>query len=293
MSQRQIIVTGNCQTGGVAAALSLMLPNDRIIPHAVINGSNAAANSQLRADLRSAEAWVTSASQEDQRALAGGLDVKIIRMPSIVFSAYHPDMTYVRQREAPSSFLKSAYGLPYSSAIGYWAYARGLSAEAAARLFTKAVFETLGYFDRWNADVKSLRRAFENAGLDFAAFFLHVRSPAPFMHTPNHPNISVLVQMAREIALQLGANRRAVDAAVERALPDGLATGGSILPVYPEVAEALATRGSYIWKIGEGKYVTNLEEYLRMSFAAYKAVDVTNYCSAAVDGLGDQLAQFI
>ena len=265
--KRRIIVSSNCQTGGVAAALASILPSDQIIPFPLPVASDTEGSGKLRDTLQTADVWVSSgryelaeaAELEKLRAKSG-----IIKIPEIWFSAFHPDMAYARN--ASTGELTKPH---YNSAIAIWAYRHAIDAEDAAKLFSDRSYRELGYFERWNASVAQLEQRFKPTDVDFPQFFLGVKRDGLFMHSLNHPMPPVLCRLAAQIAMQLGA-----DASVlERRVPinDGLLA--TIWPVYPAIGERLALIGSYEWKM-DGVYYSGVQAYLDFAYASYESQNI-------------------
>lgn len=288
--KRRILVSSNCQTGGVAAALAAILTGDQIIPFPLPVAGDAVGLDKLGGALQIADIWVSSGRYEFAEAAqlehfrAKG---RVIKIPEIWFAAFHPDIVYARN--ASTGELTRPH---YNSAIALWAYRHAIDADDVAKLFSDRSYRELGYFERWNASVAQLEERFKPTDVDFSQFFLAVKRVGLFMHSLNHPMPPILCRLASQIAVQLGA-----DASVlERPLPinDGLLA--TIWPVYPAIGERLAVIGSYEWKM-DGVYYSGVRAYLDFAYASYESqnirpVDLTavNIDSALYDRvLGAQL----
>lgn len=265
--KRRIIVSSNCQTGGVAAALASILPSDQIIPFPLPVASDTEGSGKLRDTLQTADVWVLSgryelaeaAELEQLRAKSG-----IIKIPEIWFPAFHPDMAYARN--ASTGELTKPH---YNSAIAIWAYRHAIDAEDAAKLFSDRSYRELGYFERWNASVAQLEQRFKPTDVDFSQFFLAVKRDGLFMHSLNHPMPPVLCRLAAQIAMQLGADASVLERRVQ--INDGLL--GTIWPVYPAIGERLAVIGSYDWKV-DGVYYSGVRAYLDFAYASYERQNI-------------------
>src|SRR5690606_23883092 len=119
---------------------------------------------------------------------------KVLQVPAIGFSAFHPDLCYVRNDR--TNALTSQH---YNSAIAAWAYLRGVDGAEARRLFNRRSYRELGYFDQWQPSRDFLERSFKYSRLQdiFSDFFLHVQRQGMFMHSINHPKISALEQLGK------------------------------------------------------------------------------------------------
>jgi hypothetical protein len=256
---RTIVVSSNCQTGGVAAALAALLPHDHV--DAVPCDGPQVDRQHLEACVRAADVWVTSASPDVQEMVLGGGRPEVVRMPRVVFDAFHPDAVRVvgpDGKGVPSPVSRM------HSAIVVWGWGRGLDADDVVALFTPATMDALGYTSCWDRAVEQLRATVDATDIDFAPFFLPLLSGPPFMLTVNHPRLSVLVQLAQQVAVILGADDDRAEYPWEEILPDALLTGGPIWPLYPAVAAALGRRGGFVWRrFGGG--VLGLEQFVAES----------------------------
>lgn len=261
----KIVVSGNCQTAGIAAALRALTTAREVValplgePAEVLRG-------KLQAQLGDADVFVHSTGNNVARELAAQARPGLQRMaiPVLHFNGFHPDICYAWHKD--SKRLTEPH---YNSAIAVWAYAHGLDLEQTAALYTPEVFAALGYFDAWRLATEALRKAFTESdlGARFADFFLHAKRRGCFMHTLNHPRVDTINHLARLIAeqLQLPLQRNLGPSEIN----DGL--NSVIWPVYPAIADALGLDGgSYCWKfIGRQRYVDGLDDYLAQACAAY------------------------
>ncbi len=259
---RRIAVSSNCQTGGIAAALQKILP--RCTVHAVPLPSFGTAEEEMafiHNTTAEVDCWVTTHWHERaEDDLLKHKDFRLVKIPCILFSGFHPDLVYARNTST-SDFTK----YHYNSAICLWAYKHGLEPRDAKSLFTHDVFSELGYFSCWDIEAKALESSFKSSDIDFAQFFLHVKRRGMFMHSYNHPLAFVLVRLAQLIAVHLGESESLLGQTI--IVPDGLA--GAAWPVYPEIADYYALDGgAYEWMI-EGKYYSGLDEYIHFAYQNY------------------------
>lgn len=253
---RNIVVTSNCQTGGLAAALQAIFPRDTITPMPINlfeAGGEFEANMNV---VRGSDIWVTSAPAH---LLEFGVDgPKVVRTPTINFEAFHPDLGYVlpSAREAPIE-------PHYNSIIAVWAFVNRIDAKDAAALFNYNAFRDLGYLSLWQNQVEQLQNDFVAAGVDFSQFFLFAKRQGAFMYSVNHPTAEVLVFLAKQLSLKMGA----VDSIFDREIRivDGLSN--IIWPIYPDIAQYYSLAGSYCWKMSDRQYLTSLPEYLDSAYA--------------------------
>ena len=274
---RKIFVLANCQTGGLTACLDLLLPRDTVTGLHWFYSEEGKANAAAAA--ADADVIVTSAPPDlrAQMAAEHGFDEsKCLIVPSIHFTGFHPDLTIAY---AGQTLINVLAGVPYQSAIGVWAWKRGMTARDARRLFTRQTISALGYDRYWPQAVAEARAHFAATAIPFADYFLPLQASGRlFMHTLNHPHIAVIAQLARGVARRLGADEADLRQPLEDMVPDALSLG-PIWPVYPGVAESLGLQPSWLWKIGDGLYT--LDEYLDAQFRALDAVDGPVTCAMA------------
>jgi hypothetical protein len=260
---RQIIVLGNCQVGGIAAALQRIYWADEVQAVPLNPAGKVERGAPFFKQIADADLVFGSKSLEALLREKGKLPPNFVSVPAIYFSAFHPDV--VRARAGTEKRFS------YNSAICAWAFNRGLEPAQALRLYTRRTFAELGYFERWDASVAHQRAAFESAGLPFDRFFLAVKRLGAFMHTVNHPNATVLAYLAKTLALAAGHedsiwNREIV-------INDALSRVES-WGVYPEVARELAVHGSYSWLVERGTLIEGLENYVEHAYRRYTEAGV-------------------
>jgi hypothetical protein len=259
---RRIVVIGNCQAAGLALALQRIYWADKV--EAVASKARGAAARAADTARQLAEADLVFDTESPRADAARKTSAaRIVQVPVVAFTAFHPDMAYAGDAEGEQ--------VSYASAIAVWAYNRGLDPAAAARLFTRRTFAELGYFDRWGSSVAHLKDAFHQCGLPFEPFYLAVKRLGTFMHTLNHPKVEVLALLAKTLAIAAGH-----DPSVWRrdiSLPDSLARA-TIWGVYPEVARELAVPGSYSWLIGRDTLIEGLENYLEHAWESHAVAGV-------------------
>ena len=276
---RRILVLANCQTGGLTACLDLLLPKD------IISGQSWSVTEKGRADAVAAAAEadvvVTSAPTELRARMAeehGFDESKCLVVPSIHFSGFHPDLTVAYSDGKP---IDGVGGTPYQSAIGVWCWKRGMGPGEARRLFTPETMSAVGFDRYWTTSAAQTREFFKDTQISFTDFFLPLQASGRlFMHTFNHPHISVIAQLARGVARLLGADEADLRQAVEIMIPDALSYS-TVWPVYPGVAESLALAPSFLWKFGNTFY--DLDGYLDGQFRALDAVAAPVACHPTDD----------
>jgi hypothetical protein len=264
---RRIVVMSNCQTGGLYAALGAMLPDDEILPIAWLGVEPPG----LRELLATADVWVTSLPRAESEALLAevGGTALVVPVPVIWFPGFHPDLIHVPL--AAGGELESAAG-PYNSAIVLWGWLHGLTEQEILAAFTPATFAALGYHAGWATAVEHLKGAVEAAETDFGAWFLPLARGSAFMLTDNHPRVDALVQLARLVALRLGADADLVRFGWEQVIPDGLLNTSVVWPVYPGVADVLGLPGAFVWRGPDGG-ILHLPQFVRRTLDGYASID--------------------
>lgn len=261
---RRIVVAGNCQIGGLSAALQRIFASDEISTVPFNPNTTKRSDEALSQQIASADVVIGSKAVVALLQRTGITPARFVRIPGLYFSAFHPDIVATHAPRAGQRFA-------YNSAICAWAYNKGLEPRDALRLYNKRTFAALGYFDQWETSVSTMRSAFDGAGLDFDRFYLAVKREGAFMYTVNHPKGSMLTWLAKIVALELGA-----DASVWRkdiVFADALARV-EIWPVYPDVANELALPGSYTWMVDRGHVIDGLSQYVEYSYAKYAAAGI-------------------
>jgi hypothetical protein len=275
---------------GVTAALRLIFPRDSIEVYRMWIDDNAA----IAAALADADAWVAQpVPDNDQLRELSQTQAVQVMCPSLGFSGFHPDMVFAWCH--PDMIYAWRNGLlfrglnEYHSAIGLWAWRRGLDVPDAVRLFSGETFRRLGYYGAFRAEIEPLSDAFTKAGLDFSWFWLRAKRLGVFMHTVNHPRIDALVLLAKLVARELGMPSRVLQEPIERYVPDQLLPI-VVWPVYPELASHLGVPGSDLFMYGSSTY--RLEDFLAAQWEAYGDADPEIIrCPRITDGLFDSVLE--
>lgn len=268
MTRRRIVVTSNCQLGGLHAALSAMLPGDDVVAVAY----HGFEPPELAGLLPDADVWVSSYHPTEARPILDrlGSRAELISVPLLLFTGFHPDIVHLVLPDGGE--IDSAAG-GYSSAIVAWGWMNGLSEQEILARFTPDTFHALGYTSAWEGGVRLARYVFDEADADFESWFLPlVARGEMFMLTDNHPRIDALVQLARQVATRLGGSPSLVDYRWETVIPDGLLATSTVWPLYPHLADGLDLPGAYVWRCVNGELI-DLETFVSRSLALYRQVD--------------------
>ena len=286
-----IAVLGNCQARGVAQAMRLLAPKCpvRYLPMGTLKRDHGHIDGLLRV----LHAHDHVFSQVFPAGLVPGGDVATLQageprlklFPSIVFSAFHPDMVYAGQASdlAALKLAPSPMG-QYHSAIALLAHRLGLDAGRTAGLFREAVFARLGYLDHWDPAVRELVAAAAATGFGLEREVARWARRGAFMHVMNHPKAFVVGDIARRLLAESGFSPEPVE--IEDYLGDELAQD-VVWPIYPAIAEHFGLTGSYLFKVkprGEGfPRLYDLPGFVAASFSLYDATPAADRACPRVE----------
>ena len=248
----------------MAACLGKLLDGWEIIAFPAVSLGKEEERERMRQVLRDADVWAYRVRLGFDPSPAHE-KLRIIKLPHLVFRAFHPDLTYAL-RKSDRRFVNAPED--YNSAIILWAWQQGLDEEQTARLFTPEVFRDLGYFDGWEASLRYLRSTFDECDLDWRPFLLHAKRLGCFMYSINHPRLPVIMYMAEQVARKLTDASWPSELLSTDSMEDALQH--TMWPLYPPIARAYSLVGSYEWKIAHKPYPT-LAKYITHSFERYQA----------------------
>ena len=268
---RRIIVSGNCQIGGISAALAGMLPDDEVEPVPHIPG-DPGSEARHRDAVAGADVWVTNVSPTVQRTVgdAAPSAPSPLYLPDVRFFGFHPDIAHVQFRDG--GILQTGAAGPYNSTIVLAGWRLGLSEDEILARFDDATGHALGHDRSWATHLVELKRRVDLSDLDWAEVYLPLARGTAFMLTDNHPRVDALIHLARLAAGRLGADPERVAFPWEQVVPDGLLATSEVWPVYPVVAAPLGLDGGFVWRTGSGQLL-GLEEFVRRSLETYRIVD--------------------
>lgn len=187
-----------------------------------------------------------------------------VDLPSFIFGGYHPDCCYVR---ADGNLITEGLTGPYQSMIVLAAYKEGLGVGDTARLFTDSLYRQAGYYLQWDAQRDALVDQYAAHGFDVRPLFRSASRGKAMMHTPDHPTIEVLMDIARVVLASL-------DRPVHAVVPpptDNLAV--TSWPVYPEVGEQLGVAGAYLFRPRNEYAAMDLENYIGRALEEFRPWD--------------------
>lgn len=285
-----IAVIGNCQAREIAQALRLLAPASPVthVPMGSLARRYGSA-SRLAGGLVAYDHVYTQ--EIPPTLLEGGseelcrLDGRIIRFPTIVFSAFHPDAVYAGATGKPGArdLARSPLG-HYHSAIALCAYRLGLDVGQTVSLYRREVFMALGYLDQWNAAADSLMATARAIGFELDEDLARWTRRGVFMHVLNHPKIFVHADIARRLLARSGVLPEPI--AVEEYLADDLAHD-VVWPIYPGIAEVYGLDGAFLFKAKPRPpafpALYGLQGFVAASFALYEAQGAAALACERVD----------
>src|SRR6185312_16199838 len=196
-------------------------------------------------------------------------------VPTIVFSGFHPDMTYIFGPDR----LISAVHSDFHSKIAVACFLLGFSPRRTLAMYNAVVFAELGYFDVFEAARVAMEQSLLESGFNISGIFDGwLRDIGPFMYMVNHPNIALLAALCRDVYLRLGLIKAKTP--LREITKDHL--GESFTwPVYPPLAKRLAVDGSWTfqrpaWLVAKGERDLPLGQYLEDLFVFYGTLDRGN-----------------
>ena len=263
-----ILIVGNCQSGGFARVFKKMLPNDTISAFTISNKNlPPILASAVESDIIFSQGILNRTKTSDQIEEALAKAGNVHRIPRILFNGYFPDITFIPGLTSRNS----ASPADYHSAIAIAGYLDGRSPKDTARLYNPFVFASLGYFDAFDIAREVLLKHCMDLGLDMSAKFDSWGANGPFMYAINHPSIRVISDIAFAAAEKAGL-------APDRVDPDGILDNLKLAlnwPIYPGIAKKLGVPGSMrITRAREGKELDiGWDDYLEGIHAVYASID--------------------
>ncbi|MDB5069328.1 MAG: hypothetical protein JWM87_439 [Candidatus Eremiobacteraeota bacterium] len=253
-----IHVIGTCQAVALAQCVALMNPGVRVRTYVTLGDP----------ELDVAPGDVVFRQRNRFTAWEPGERPNDILYPRIWYNAFHPDCVYAT---GPAGPVPPPLG--YHSSLVLYAWQRGLDAAAAARLFCEPVFERLRFFEYRGAARAVMLEEGRRTGFALEELLASWERRGRFMHTPNHPALFVMADIARALLRRAGIEPP-FDAP-EDLVPDGMLEK-AVWPVYPGIARRLGLAGSYAFKpaqplgSAEPPALLDLDAFIARSFAAYE-----------------------
>jgi hypothetical protein len=285
-SSYKVAAIGGCQTGGAAAILRQLLPG------AHVQGFHVGVNPKIEPieileSLSGFDLVLTQFVDAGDKGPLGYERVhekarRLVRFPSIVFTGFQPDCTYVLRRDQSQIHHPT---MVMNSALVAACFMLGMPEERVAQLFNAYVFAKIGYFDAYTQSRAALIDSYARAGFDLNLHWEGWLQGGPFMYTINHPAVRVIATIITIITASVGIIDPATPAPTAS---DYLATN-LIWPVYPEIAERIGVLGSLSFSRslhglppGAPREI-DLPTFIEESYATYRAEGSTPFISGRVD----------
>ncbi|WP_375456578.1 WcbI family polysaccharide biosynthesis putative acetyltransferase [uncultured Methylobacterium sp.] len=273
----RILVIGVCQGAAIARAMRFLVPEAEVT---FVSSFKAARRFPRMRDL------LAEADRHDRvfsniylPPFRDGGTIEALRahpramlIPTIVFSAFHPDLVNLGRQDASrlAQFVSGPMGHAHSG-LALFGYHAGLAPAQVLRLFSEPVYRRLGYLDGWAASVAHLRSLGEQAGYDLDPLLVRWARRGCFMHANNHIKMHVAADLARGLLDRAGIAYGACD--LDAYLPDDLGAFGS-WPVYPEIGTFYGVPGSALFlkaatpRTGPARTMT-LPVFIAKSYESY------------------------
>ena len=237
----RLMVLGNCQAYAMGQCLRALAPELEVAAVGWAELTTSEEIDRLASSLGTVDLVLAQTTKDpllkafQPDALAEGPTPSAF-FPAIHFTGFHPDAV-----RAAGGGLHSPIG-EWHSALALAGYLKSLSPERTAELFNAYVYGVLGYFDEAAKAEKYLTATARRIGWDLSGELTDWRAEGVFVHTPNHPRMSVMMSLARRVCANLGLDIRE-DAA---APPDPFERYGD-WPLYPEIGKRLGLEGALVF----------------------------------------------
>ena len=207
----------------------------------------------LEESIAQANLWVRMAvPQGDDELPKAQPSTIVVKVPTLDFAAFHPDAVYTAHEIRGA--VQGPDGLPLPrSRCGHGT--RGLEPQDLAILMNPDVMARLNYDKYWTPSVATLAASFEQSSIPFEPFWRAAKRQGVFMHTVNHPKLSLVSLLATAVLKASGILEPTSDdgtGAIADVLDDAL--DHLVWPVYPFVALSLGVPGSWRWRVNDSVY---------------------------------------
>ena len=272
----KVQVLGNCQAYAMGRCLRALLPNAEVT---ALNWGELSSDAHIAHFVQGLGIYDVLVTQpvrapELERLgaellLAG--PARSVFFPGLHFTGFQPDAL-------------RTLGKGLTSMIGEWhsalimaAWRMGLPARRAEELFNAYVYGALGYFDEYAKASRFLLQGASKFDWDLSAELQ--AWPAPFVHTPNHPRIGVMMDLARGVCARLG-----LDTDPDAAAPADPFVASGTWPIYPEIGKRLGLKGETTFvSIGKVRRAFALDEAIAWYYAAYAKASPESLAVRRVD----------
>lgn len=190
----------------------------------------------------------------------------VVVLPVLNFSGFHPDSVVI-------DGVRGAMGYMHSALV-VSGYLLDLPPRRVLRLFNRFVYDSLGYFERFDAEKRRVLTLADGLGFDLRAAF--AGWPRPFAYDLQHPLFEVSRSVAELLPSRLGLVAKPVDwdDPAIRAAADQTRYN-VIWPLYPEVAMHLGlTPEPMVFRFkAQDVLALGLGEYIHRCYTLYPTVE--------------------
>ena len=265
----QIVVVANCQGEGLANCIRSMnseLTVDFCMVTEIQNGTRSVLDLVASYDYLFAQKFI-------QDFIPPNLSHKVIYFPSIAFSAFHPDITYLRgRRNGGDVETVESLMVTYHSAIAVFGFLHGLSVEKILGFYNTYVFSKLGYIDAWKSSRDLLLEEALSLDMPLNDAFSSWARRGCFMYSFNHPELNVMSDIA--IVLMEKAGIPIFNYNGSQFLADPL-KAMPVWPIYPAIGGRYGINGDYAFKRHDPFGVITLRTFVEDSYIRYAEYDRT------------------
>jgi hypothetical protein len=198
---KRIALLGNCQTEVLKDCLEA-LTGAEITLYPFAAAETAANVEQIADGLAGFDAVVSHSNPSPAlarlRPEALSPSVRVLSIPSIMFTGYHPDF-----QTGLGLWPRSPLGI-FHSAVVLGCFLGDIPEHRVRAMFNSYTYARLGYFAEFGKAQAFLLRASGELGFDLSGCLSRWGAAGSFMHSPNHPKVHVLADLARLIADKLG-----------------------------------------------------------------------------------------
>ena len=281
----RLAVLGNCQAYAMARCIRALNPEVEI---ASIGWAELKSDEQVQRLVSSLEGLDAVLVQPLNHPGLEGLHpkalirrpIRCVFFPALHFTGFHPDALLGPGRAGLGSLIGE-----WHSALILAAYLRGLPPERTEALFNAYIYGALGYYDEYAKAEQFLQMRAAQVEWDLGAELVAWRGASPFVHTPNHPKIEVMMSLARQLCAKAGLEFDA----------DALAPADPFdrfgdWPVYPQIGKRLGVPGEMVFVSPalQGR-AFDLQGAIRWFYDAYAKASPETLRFARVDAILETL----
>jgi hypothetical protein len=270
------LISGNCHAHQIASSLELMTgKTSGVIREPNSYSPDRPEHAEMCSRLDKAEhVGVISTFLKDFRSVFPQYAQKASPIPHVYTAAFHPD---ILEFSAGGKRIISAMETSHSRLV-LFGYLNDLGIDRTIELFSPDVYTSLGYLNGWKLALAWAEEQSALTGWDVAGLYRRWLAQGCFVHTPNHPKLHVLADLASEFAWRNGVEIVMPHA---RDMQMDKAASHSIWPVYPGIAETFGLRGSLRFKIvskGQNIWIDknltiSLKDFVSASFDLYAGME--------------------